>query len=167
VSRRWWKSDWVATPAPALPTEPTLIPIVTTASNISAVEVAQVYTQSFPAQENSIRDWLLSLGLDTNHGFAKVPVENSEGAKIRGALERKLAKAKRLAQGARERMVKAQERSRKAGQQTKEKLARLARLSGARRQLGSATGATRSRSAGQDGGRAREGPNRLGSLPAS
>ena len=135
VSRHWWKSDWVATPAPAIPTEPTLIPIVTTASEISAVEVAQVYTHRWPAQENSIRDFLVSLGLDTNHGFAKVQVENSEGAKIRGALERKLAKAKRLADGARERMIKAQERSRKAGQQTKVQQARLARLSVARRQL--------------------------------
>ncbi len=135
VSRHWWKSDWVATPAPAPPTEPKLIPIVTTASEISAVEVAQVYTHRWPAQENSIRDFLVSLGLDTNHGFAKVQVENSEGAKIRGALERKLAKTKRLADGARERMVKAQERSRKAGQQTKIQQDRLARLSTARRQL--------------------------------
>jgi hypothetical protein len=146
-----WKSDWVATPAPAIPTEPKLIPIVTTASEISAVELAQVYTHRWPAQENSIRDFLVSLGLDTNHGFAKERIENSEGAKIRGALERKLAKAKRLADGARERMIKAQERSQKAGQQTKKKLARLARLSAARRQLGSATGAARSRSVGQDG----------------
>src|SRR5258708_10555827 len=135
VSRHWWKSDWVATPAPAPPTEPTLIPIVTTASEISAVEVAQVYTRSFPAQENSIRDFLVSLGLDTNHGFAKVQVENSEGTKIRGALERKLAKAKRLADSARERMVKAQERSRKAGQQAKVPQARLPRLTAAPQQL--------------------------------
>ena len=135
VSRHWWKSDWVATPAPTIPTEPTLIPIVTTASEISAVEVAQVYTHRWPAQENSIRDFLVSLGLDTNHGFAKERIENSEGAKIRGVLERKLAKAKRLASGARERMAKAQERSRKAGQQTQVQQARLTRLSDARRQL--------------------------------
>ncbi len=115
VSRYWWKSDWVATPAPATPAEPPLIPIVTTASSVDAVELAQVYTRSFPAQENSIRDFLVSLGLDTNHGFAKVQVENSEGAKIRGVLERKLAKAQRVAQGARERMAQAQERSGKAG----------------------------------------------------
>jgi hypothetical protein len=108
---------------------------VTTASEISAVEVAQVYTHRWPAQENSIRDFLVSLGLDTNHGFAKERIENSEGAKIRGVLERKLAKAKRLASGARERMAKAQERSRKAGQQTKVQQARLTRLSDARRQL--------------------------------
>jgi len=135
VSRYWWKSDWVATPAPAISAEPTLIPIVTTASEMSAVELAQVYTHRWPAQENSIRDFLVSLGLDTNHGFAKVQVENSEGAKIRGALERKLVKAKRRADGARERMAQAQERSRKAGQQAKGKLARLTRLSAARRQL--------------------------------
>jgi len=135
VSRYWWKSDWVATPTPSSPAEPTLIPIVTTASEISAVELAQVYTHRWPAQENSIRDFLVSLGLDTNHGFAKVQVENSEGAKIRGALERKLAKAKRLSDGARERMAQAQERSRKAGQQAKVQQARLARLDAARQQL--------------------------------
>jgi hypothetical protein len=135
VSGYWWQSDWVATPAPALPTEPTLIPIVTTASSVDAVELAQVYTHRWPAQENSIRDFLLSLGLDTNHGFAKVQVENSEGAKIRGALERKRAKARRRADGARERMAQAQERSRKASQQAKVQQARLARLNAARQQL--------------------------------
>ncbi len=98
VNRYWWKSDWVATPTASTPTEPTLIAIVTTASSVDAEELAQVYTRSFPAQENSIRDFLVSLGLDTNHGFAKVQVENSEGAKIRGVLERKLAKAQRLAE---------------------------------------------------------------------
>jgi hypothetical protein len=135
MSRYWWKSDWVATPTPSTPTEPALIPIVTTASSVDAVELAQVYTHRWPAQENSIRDFLLSLGLDTNHGFAKVQVENSEGAKIRGVLERKLAKAQRVAEGARERMAQAQERSRKAGQQAKVQQARLARFSTARRQL--------------------------------
>jgi hypothetical protein len=135
ASRYWWKSDWVATPTPAALAEPRLIPIVTTASSVDAVEVAQVYTQSFPAQENSIRDFLVSLGLDTTHGFAKEKIENSEGAKIRGALQRKLTKAKRLSDGARERMAQAQERSRKAGQQAKEKLARLTRLNTARQQL--------------------------------
>ncbi len=135
VSRYWWKSDWVATPTPASLAEPRLIPIVTTASSADAVELAQVYTQRWPAQENSIRDFLLSLGLDTNHGFAKVQVANSEGAKIRGALQRKLAKAKRLSDGARERMAQAQERSRKAGQQAKVQQARLTRLNAARQQL--------------------------------
>ena len=55
-----------------------LIPIVTTAPTIDAVELAQTYIHRWPAQENVIKDYLLPLGLDTNHGFAKVPVENSE-----------------------------------------------------------------------------------------
>ena len=135
VSGHWWKSSWVATPTPSAPTEPTLIPIVTTASSADAVELARVYTHRWPAQENSIRDFLVSLGLDTNHGFAKVQVENSEVAKIRVVLERKRAKAKRLAEGARERMAQAQERARRAGQQAKVQQARLTRLSAARQQL--------------------------------
>ena len=135
VSGYWWKSDWVATPTASIPTEPTLIAIVTTASSVDAEELAQVYTHRWPAQENSIRDWLLSLGLDTNHGFAKVQVENSEVAKCRGVLERKLAKAQRLAQGARERMAQAHERAGKASQQGKAYRAQIARLGAARQQM--------------------------------
>src|SRR5260221_13865736 len=59
VSRHWRKSDWVATPAPAPPTEPTLIPIVTTAPEISGGEVAQGHTRSFPPQEPGRRDFLV------------------------------------------------------------------------------------------------------------
>ncbi len=42
------------------------------------------------------------MGLDTNHGYAKRPVENSEVAKRRAELERKLAKVQRQAHAARE-----------------------------------------------------------------
>jgi hypothetical protein len=108
-----WKPGWVATPTPAAPTEPKLIPIVTTASSFHPVELVQMYTHRWPAQENSLRDFLMSLGLDTNHGYAKRLVENSEVAKSRAVLERKLAKAQRQAQAARERRAKAEERSRK------------------------------------------------------
>jgi len=135
TSGHWWKPGWIATPTPSAPTEPTLIPIVTTASSVDAVELAQVYTHRWPAQENSIRDFLVSLGLDTNHGFAKVPVENSEVAKVRVVLERKLAKTQRLADGARERMAKALERSRKAEKLAKGKLAKLTCLNVVRQQL--------------------------------
>ena len=109
----WWKDGWVATPTPAAPTEPKLIPIVTTASSFDPVELVQLYTHRWPAQENSLRDFLISLGLDTNHGYAKRPVENSEAAKDRAVLERKLATAQRQAQAARKRRAKAEERSRK------------------------------------------------------
>ena len=40
----WWKPGWVATPTPAAPTEPKLIPIVTTAAACDPVELVQVYT---------------------------------------------------------------------------------------------------------------------------
>jgi hypothetical protein len=135
ANRHWWKSDWVATPAPAPPAEPRLIPMVSTASEIDAVELVQIYTHRWPAQENSIRDFLVSLGLDTNHGFAKERVENSQAAKVREALQRKLARAKRRAESARERMVQAQERSRKVGELAKEKRAKLAFLNTTSQQL--------------------------------
>jgi hypothetical protein len=78
---RWWEDPWQATPAPATQMTPRLIPIVTTAATCDAVELAQTYIHRFPAQENVSKDFLLTLGLDTNHGFAKTPVENSEVAK--------------------------------------------------------------------------------------
>ncbi len=93
--RRWWEEGWVATPTPAVARTPKLIPIVTTAPTVDAVELAQTYTRSFPAQENSIKDFLLPLGLDTNHGFAKALVENSEVTKQRVALEKRLVNVKR------------------------------------------------------------------------
>jgi signal transduction histidine kinase len=115
----WWKPGWVATPTPATPTEPKLIPIVTTAATLDPVELVQVYTHRWPAQENSLRDFLLSLGLDTNHGYAKRQVENSEAAKSRTLLERKLANVRRQAQAAREQRERAEARSRKLEKQLK------------------------------------------------
>ncbi len=76
----WLDANWQATPMPAMPTVPKLIPIVTTAPEADAVELAQTYTRRWPAQENAIRDWLIPLGIDVNHGFAKTPVINSEAA---------------------------------------------------------------------------------------
>ena len=60
----WLDEYWQATPLPAQPREPKLIPIVTTASEADAVELVQTYTRRWPAQENVIRDWLLPLGLE-------------------------------------------------------------------------------------------------------
>ena len=64
--------------------EPKLIPIVTTAAEADAVELVQTYTRRWPAQENVIRDWLIPLGIDVNHDYAKTPDINSEVAKKRG-----------------------------------------------------------------------------------
>src|SRR5258708_33348936 len=132
---RWWQDHWNAIPTSATPTEPALIPIVTTASSADALELAQTYTHRWPAQENSIRDFLVSLGLDTNQGLAKVQVENEEVAKIRVVLERKLMRVQRVAQSARERMAKALDRSRQGEQQAKARRAELAQLNSARQHL--------------------------------
>jgi len=104
-----WREGWQAQPSPAAPTTAKLIPIVTTAEALNAGELAQTYIRRWPVQENIIRDFLLPLGLDINHGFAKTPVENSEATKKRTALEKRLSKAKLWA-------VKAKERSQLAGQ---------------------------------------------------
>ena len=60
----WLDANWQATPLPAKPTVPKLIPIVTTAPEADALELAQTYTSGFPAQENAIRDWLIPLGIE-------------------------------------------------------------------------------------------------------
>jgi hypothetical protein len=100
--RTWWREGWQATAAPAKDTTPKLIPIVTTevSPTVDAVELAQTYIHRWPAQENIIKDYLLPLGLDTNHGFAKVAVENSEVAKRQTHLEQRLARLKQWAQSA-------------------------------------------------------------------
>src|SRR6266498_644060 len=101
--RGWWEDGWVATAAPAPPTQPKLIPIVSTAEVGDAVTLARVYMRRWPVQENSIKDWLLPLGLDTNHGYAKTLVEHSEVAKRRTALEQRRDTLVRWADGARKR----------------------------------------------------------------
>jgi len=79
--RSFWEEGWQAFPAPPAPTTPKLIPVITTGHSMDAVELAQTYFQRWKCQENSIRDWLIPLNLDTNHGYAKAQVVNSELAK--------------------------------------------------------------------------------------
>ncbi len=125
--------DWLdeclqATPLPVQPREPKLIPIVTTAREAEAVELVQTYTCRWPAQENVIRDWLLPLGLDVNHGDAKTAVANSEVAKKREALQKRLANVQRWAAGARKRMHNASLLHHKRCHQTKERADALYRV---------------------------------------
>ena len=110
--RTWWRDGWQATAAPAKETAAKLIPIVTTQETpaIYAVELAQTYIHRWPAQENIIKDYPLPLGLDTNHGFAKVAVENSEVTKRRARLEQRLARLKQWAQSAGKREAQASRR---------------------------------------------------------
>jgi hypothetical protein len=107
----WWQPGWVATPTPGPPTEPKLIPILTTGPVEDPVELARTYFHRWPAQENVIKAWLLPLGLDTNHGYAKTPIVNSEVAKRRAALERRLSHLQRWAEQARVRSQRAQQRA--------------------------------------------------------
>ena len=131
--RSWLDDEWVAMPMLPAPTEPALVPIVTTATEIDAVDLAGAYSHRWPAQENVIRDWLLPLGLDTNHGYAKKPVPNSEVEKKRAALEKRRANAKRWGEKARlaslragktsdRRWKKAKARSREAYSELNEKV---------------------------------------------
>jgi len=96
----WWHPQWKAEPTPALPTTAKLIPVVTTAEATDAVELAQTYIRRWPVQENVIKDWLLPLGLDTNHGYGKTPIVNSEVSKKRVALEKRLSNVKKWAASA-------------------------------------------------------------------
>jgi hypothetical protein len=41
----WWQAEWKAEPTPAAPTTTKLIPIVTTADTVDAVELAQTYAR--------------------------------------------------------------------------------------------------------------------------
>jgi len=117
----WLDERWQATPLPAPPMEPKLIPIVTTETVANAAELVQTYTRRWPAQENVIRDWLIPLGIDANHGYAKIAVTNSEVAKKREALQKRLENVQRWAVGARKRMHNASKLHRKRSQQTKER----------------------------------------------
>lgn len=103
----WWHPEWKAEPTPALPTTAKLIPLVTTAEAVDAMELAQSYIQRWPLQENIIRDWLLPLGLDINHGEASTPIVNSEVSKKRAALEKRLSKVQQWATSARVRSHRA------------------------------------------------------------
>jgi hypothetical protein len=124
----WLDESWQATPLPAQPMEPKLIPIVTTAAEADAVELVQTYTRRWPAQENAIRDWLIPLGIDTNHGYAKTAVANSEVTKKREALQKRLDNVRRWTEGARKRMHNASKLYRKRCQLTKERATELYRV---------------------------------------
>ncbi len=124
----WLEDNWQATPLPPKRTKPKLIPIVTTAPEADAVELAQTYIRRWPAQENAIRDWLIPLGIDVNHGFAKTSVINSEVSKKREALQQRLDNIRGWTEGARKRMHNASKLYRKRCQLTKERAKELYRV---------------------------------------
>ncbi len=141
----WWQAGWQPTPAPATPTEPKLIPIVTTAPCTDALELARAYIHHWPAQENVIRDWLIPLGLDYNHGYAKAPVVNSEVSKKREALEKRLSNVQRFREAARIKAHRASILSTRLRKEAKEYGERLYRGLNERLQALEAQGVTEGR----------------------
>jgi len=103
--QRFWEEGWQALPAPPTPTTPKLIPVITTGHGMDAVDLAQTYFQRWKCQENSIRDWLIPLNLDTNHGYAKEQVVNSELAKRQEVLEGRVHRLEHLTQASRARLM--------------------------------------------------------------
>ena len=86
----WWEEDWQPVPCPARLTTPKLIPVVSTAPIADVLACVKTYKRRWPLQENIIRDFLLPLGLDHNHGYTKTAVVNSEIAKRRAGLKQHL-----------------------------------------------------------------------------
>ena len=107
--QRFWEEGWQALPAPPAPTTPKLIPVITTSHGMDAVELAQTYFQRWKCQENSIRDWLIPLNLDTNHGYAKEQVVNSELAKRQRVTTGRHHRLQSLAQACRARLASLKE----------------------------------------------------------
>jgi hypothetical protein len=105
----FWEEGWQALPAPPAPTTPKRIPVITTGQGMDAVVLAQTYFQRWKCQENSIRDWLIPLNLDTNHGYAKEPVVNSELAKRQLVTTGRHHRLEYLAQACRERLASLKE----------------------------------------------------------
>jgi hypothetical protein len=102
--RQFWEEGWQASPAPPVASTPKLIPVITTGKARDAVELAQTYFKRWNCQENNIRDWLIPLNLDINHGYAKEQVVNSELAKRQVVAQGRAQRLQQLAQACRARL---------------------------------------------------------------
>jgi len=107
--QRFWEEEWQALPAPPAPTTPKLIPVITTGHGMGAVELAHTYFRRWNCQENAIRDWLIPLNLDINHGYAKEHVVNSELVKRQLVAQGRQHRLERLAQTCRARLTQLEE----------------------------------------------------------
>jgi hypothetical protein len=113
----FWEEGWQAVPAPASPTTPKLIPVITTGQGMEARELAQTYFRRWSCQENAIRDWLIPLNLDTNHGYAKEQVVNSELVKRQLVAQGRQQRLERLAQTCRARLSNLREQDQELQEQ--------------------------------------------------
>lgn len=110
--QRFWEEGWQALPAPPAPTTPKLIPVITTGHGMEAAELARTYFSRWTCQENAIRDWLIPLNLDINHGYAKEHVVNSELVKRQLVAEGRQHRLECLAQTSRARLAQREEQDR-------------------------------------------------------
>jgi hypothetical protein len=115
--RAFWAGGWQATPAPPVPVTPKLLPVITTGHGMEAVELAQTYFRRWNCQENAIRDWLIPLNLDTNHGYAKEQVVNSELMKRQLMAQGRQQRLQRLAQTCRARLTDLREQDQELQEQ--------------------------------------------------
>jgi hypothetical protein len=107
----FWEEGWQALPAPAVQTTPKLIPVITTGKGMEATALAQTYFRRWNCQENAIRDWLIPLNLDTNHGYAKEQVVNSELSKRQEVRQGRIRRLEQLAQACRTRLIGLREKA--------------------------------------------------------
>src|SRR5262249_37053377 len=105
----FWEEGWQALPAPPAPTTPKLIPVITTGHGMEAVELGHTYFRRLTCQENALRDWLIPLNLDINHGYAKEQVVNSELVKRQLVAEGRHHRLEHLAQACRARLAQLEE----------------------------------------------------------
>ena len=108
--RSFTDADWQPHPEPAAPVVPRLIPIVCTREIADPITLVSLYRHRWTAQENVIKDFLLPLGLDVNHGYAKQQIENSEFRKQYDALQDKARRLDRWRKSALRRMKQASNR---------------------------------------------------------
>jgi hypothetical protein len=110
-------ADWQAQATPPTPTSPKLIAIVATQRFDDPQTLVRLYRQRWQAQENVIKDFLLPLGLDVNHGYAKQQIENSEFRKHYDSLEQKAQRLDRWRKAALQRMQRANRRQHRLNQE--------------------------------------------------
>ena len=110
VGTSWMDPDWQATPTAPTPTDSKLIPIVSTHEFSDPRDLVARYQQRWSAQENIIKDFLLPLGLDVNHGYAKQMIDNSEFRKKHDTLTKRLDRLEGWRKSAIQRCHKARRR---------------------------------------------------------
>ncbi len=84
---------------------------------MGAVELAHTYFRRWNCQENAIRDWLIPLNLDSNHGYAKEHVVNSELVKRQLVAEGRQHRLEHLAQACRARLAQLEEQDHRLEEQ--------------------------------------------------